>query len=849
MEAARRAIVRRRGNVLPDGVAVVWLVGAAVAFLAPALSHGAALGPYDLLHALSLTHTAHPHVHNAVDSDEIQEFIPWQVLAWRQVHAGQLPLWDPFNLLGMPYGFNFESAPFGLTTAIGYAFPLALAHTATVAARLVLAGTGCYVCARVLRLGPLPAALGATVFELSGAFTVWDGTFRAGAYCFAGWMLAASVVLLRGPRRLIPGLCLTLGLAAVLTAGDPQVDLLLLAFLAVFVAVVSVVRVHRGRATDHSLTRHLAGRSVLDHGLAVLGACALAAPAYLPSAQLLARSARSSGPYVTALPPVELTHLLFAGYDGVATATASQLGSANVYNAAVYVGAIALVLALCALAWWRRSPEVVALATCTVLALVVLFAPPVVTAMRHLPELKVFSIDFATTLLDFGLAMLCAFGAAALGSGRLGGEPSSEAQRPPLAASGNAGTGQPAPRGRSRTASPTPQAVRGLALRLFCAGTVLLGALVAALGIRLWLGEAGLTGIQAHVRTASFLWPSISIATCAVVAGAMVWARRRAAADGVGGRRHWAPTAAVAVLLLVETAFLIASGAWTGSSTPAPLAVPRAVATIEHAAGPGLVGIGSCVENAFPGLGVLPDANIIYGLDELTEYDPILPTSYYASYGKLAHTSGKPLVPHVLCPAVTSTRIARFYGVSSVLEPAGSRGPAGTSLVASAGGESLYAVPDAGRATVVPLGRARGGAIAVAGGPAQQVVPSSFTGSRTLAVHVRTKTPSLLILRVTDVPGWHATMDGRPLALRSYGGVLMAATVPAGHHLVVLSYWPPLFRDGLLAAGVAAVAVLGLLVVACVRRGRRRNGRRSSDHAGTPAPVTGASDVPAHADG
>ena len=67
-------------RVLREGAAVTWLLACASAFLAPALSHGSAIGPYDLLHVLGVTSTAHPSVHNAVASDQIQQFIPWQVL-------------------------------------------------------------------------------------------------------------------------------------------------------------------------------------------------------------------------------------------------------------------------------------------------------------------------------------------------------------------------------------------------------------------------------------------------------------------------------------------------------------------------------------------------------------------------------------------------------------------------------------------------------------------------------------------------------------------------------------------------------------------------------------------------
>ena len=83
----------------------------------------------------------------------------------------------------------------------------------------------------------------------------------------------------------------------------------------------------------------------------------------------------------------------------------------------------------------------------------------------------------------------------------------------------------------------------------------------------------------------------------------------------------------------------------------------------------------------------------------------------------------------------------------------------------------------------------------------------------------------MLRLRLTNVPGWQATLDGRPLALgavgeRFHGG----GPDPPGSHVVELHYWPPLFSDGLV---VAAVVVVGLGLTIAVAVVHRRWARRS----------------------
>ena len=171
------------------------------------------------------------------------------------------------------------------------------------------------------------------------------------------------------------------------------------------------------------------------------------------------------------------------------------------------------------------------------------------------------------------------------------------------------------------------------------------------------------------------------------------------------------------------------------------------------------------------------------------------------------------------CPGITSVALARQVGVSYILEPPTQAGPPGTSLVATLAGERLYRVPDVHEATAVPLGRP--------GAPPPTVsaaVPVSHPDPATWSMTVHSATTVALQLRITDVPGWHATIDGRPLALSSWDGVLLQTYVPAGTHRVVVRYRPTTFDLGLVLAtvGLASVAVVALL--GPVRRVRGRGG-------------------------
>ncbi|MHB1598334.1 MAG: hypothetical protein ACYCXY_05490 [Acidimicrobiales bacterium] len=761
-----------------------WLGVVAFAYLAPALAHGRFLGPYDILGQVGLTATPHALVHNPVGSDEIEEFIPWQVLAWRQVHAGHLPLWNPFSLLGLPLAFNFQSAPFSLSVAVGYALPLRLAHTATVVVRLLVAGSGAYVACRVMRLRVLSALTCATIYELSGGLTIWLGSYEAGCLGFMGWVLAASVLVRRGEHRARDVSLLAVALALLLYSGEPQIALLALSCLAVLAVVMATA--------GHRRSRGAIARPLVDHGIAVLAAVGLASPVYLPGMQLALRSARATAPPVMGLPLYDLTHLLFGTYNGSPAALGQLIGPDNLYVSMIYVGVVGIALALVGIWHWRERVEVLAFGVLTALLLVLLFAHPVVVLMSHIAYLRVFRILLATTLLDFGLAVLAGFGCEALLSSRGG-----------------------------RSDRPLGLVVASLA------------ALLAALGLELGLNVHHLGETALRGRAESFAWPVASLATLSLVVIGRRWGsargslrQRRSPRHDLGLRRarHRARTGSfgLGVLLVVETGFLVSTGAGIWSSSSTGFTTSASIASLRREVRGALVGIGTCARSALPDLGIAPDANLAYGVAETAVLDPIVPSAYSASYGTATGETTAPVSPPGLfCAAITSVPLARRFGVSYVLEPPGAPGPPGTTLVARPGGEGLFAVPRSGRATLVALGpagahRARAGAPVV-----EQVVEP---GPASVRVTVDARVRSALQLRLTDVPGWQATIDGTPLALRSWHDVMLEAVVPPGRYTVDLTYRPRAFTIGLALALAAVVGLAGwtLWSTAVSRRRRRR---------------------------
>ena len=147
--------MRRRGATqhwVPDALGVAWTILAAVAVMAPLLRPGVSLGSFDLLSRIGLTHHAGVAVHSEFPADQILYFAPLTNLAWHQVHSGQLPLWNPYNVLGHASRLQLAVRRSSASRSCSATWPRCIyAYTVIVLAKLVIAGTGAYTLCRVLR--------------------------------------------------------------------------------------------------------------------------------------------------------------------------------------------------------------------------------------------------------------------------------------------------------------------------------------------------------------------------------------------------------------------------------------------------------------------------------------------------------------------------------------------------------------------------------------------------------------------------------------------------------------------------------------------------------------------------
>ncbi len=771
LRPTRRARLR---SWVPDTLGVLWVVAAAFAVILPPLVHGASLGPFDLLSHNGLTTTqADIVIHNPTLFDQIQQFIPWSTLAWTQVHHGQLPLWNPYSAFGLPLAFNWASAPFSVPAMLGYLFPVRLAYTVQVVTTLVISGTGMYVLGRVLRLGRLGCVMAATVFELSGPVIGWLGWPQSSVMSWAGWLFAAALLVLRGRHRARDIAFFAVVVACMVYAGYPEGVALLGLALVVFLGVLLAMRIPR-----HADSRPIL-RPIADLVVASIAGAALAAPLAFPGLQLAASSRRNVVGGLDTLSPHYLTHLVFQGFDGLPVAGSRLLTPFPYQFTAAYVGVIALVLAVTAAALRRRHPEVLALGAVAVVMVAIVFVPSIASVMRSLPDVGNINWSLALMPMAFAVAVL-----AGVGMDVLVGSHSKSTLWFWLG---------------------TSFAVAGLLL------------------VALWtLGRGHLPPSDASVRAQSFLWPAIQTALGLVVVGVLIIVQRhthgqRAPAGWLGrdvGR--WAG----ALLLLCETAFLVAAGAPLLSSSSQFLAPSPGVVALQRAVGSSIVGFGlpNNAAYGFPNLGVLPDVNGVFAVHELDVYDAMIPEAYFPGPPPPAFRNAS---ADRFGPAITTVAAARQDGVAFVLEPNGSPGPQGAVFDRTVGDEQLYRIPDAAAATLTPL---RPNGTFPARNALGTPVPVSHPDPASWKLVVRTSRPEVLRLRLTDVPGWRGTVDGRPLHLGRFSGTMLQARIPAGRDTIEVTYWPTAFSVGIILAASSGLLLCIGLVLSVLRRRRAASG-------------------------
>ncbi len=645
----RTFLARHRGDLL----GVAWLLAFVLLYLSPVLKDGPTFGPADLGRGLSvltsLGATAPPN-HNVINGDLVTQSIAWNTLDWRLVHHGELPLWNDLSGNGLPQFLNFESAAFALPTLVGYLFPLSVSFLVTIALKLLIAGTGAYVLARLIGSRPSAAAFAGTTFMLSGSLTGWLGWSVSGPLVWAGWIAAGAVLTYRAaPRQRAGPLALSaVAVAFAIYGGFPESYVLLALALGSFLLVTGLALV----ATRRRIS--VAGAGFVGAGL--LGGVALSAPLWLPGLSVLRASVRAGRDAATGLPLHSVLQLVTQGYYGLPLGSAvaklgTYFGPVNYFETTAYVGVLALALALvCLLAAWRR-PVVVGLGLAAAGCALFVYQLGAHSPVQHLVRLVGLgsvAVPRMLPLLGFLLALLAGLGLETV---------------------------------LQRWRDPVVQ----LALGLATAG-------IAAVLAVMWLkvGSAQFLppiapGVPvpsvtaSSVRESSLWWPSAEAVLLTLLAGALPLVARsprtwRASVKRL--RRAFALGAGA--LLGAQSAFLLFAGVGINSYAPVSYPVTPATATLTGIVGTGLVGLDGantdcgtqptppCGLRQWEGIGFYPVMNIGYGVAELATHDPLVPKAYFDGF-PVPNNDQDGGGTNLFAPSIDTLALARLYGVQYVL--------------------------------------------------------------------------------------------------------------------------------------------------------------------------------------
>jgi hypothetical protein len=776
-----------------DVAGVGSILAFAIAYLSPALRDGVSFGSFDLvLGVTSLGSGLYPGLPwNRQNSDIVSQMVPWNALDWREIHAGHFPLWNDLTLLGVPHFLNFESAVLSLPDLASYLVPLRMAFLVAVGVKLVIAGTGAYVLSRVIGLGSASSAFAGVTFMLSGAFANWLTWPLSDVVAWTGWLVAFGILAYRDRTRARYVVLLAIAVAFFIYGGFPEANI----FVVFGLVVMTIATIGAALAARRRLSWQGGLRVVGGAGAGLL----LAAPLWLPGLQLVHIAHRTTEIGFPGLPTTSLLQTVAAGFYGIPTTALSfQLYGLNYYEAVCYLGVIAIIVALAGVVRWWRQPVVLGIA---VLALVLLLLSykigPVGPVQRLFNKYGLNSVEWlrARSVLGLPIGVLGAIGL--------------------------------------ETLFKEPHKRRGLIT--FGAATAAFSGLV----LGLWIdAEVATSGAVRSAQEQSLIWPTAMLGLCLIAFGVLL-ARARSsqqpsAAPAHGrrsqrGRVSKREVAAGALISLgvANCAFLLFAGVGINTYSHRFYPQTQAITTLLSKVGSGTVGIDDGdpqVVQAELRTGFYPESNIGYSLAQFSGHDPVLPQVYFSTFG-----SG-PLIkngPASVTPLIDSAPIARKYGVQWILVAPGVPAPPGTVYVTTVAGQRLYSVPGAKRFSFLSPQPGSGTAGAGAGAVRRVSHPSP---SR-YEVNVTATGPATLVMRVTNVPGWHATIDGRSVPIRKYGTLMMSITVPAGTHVVVLNYFPDRLKIGLVLALVATVLLAGFAVaLAVVRRRRRRDG---SDGGGT----------------
>lgn len=347
---------------------------------------------------------------------------PWLLFLRQEVRAWRFPFWNPHQSAGTPYWANGSSAPLFPLHILFSLLPAQIGFVLLPWLRLVLGGLGAWWLARELGVESRAALLAGILYPLSGRFVAFLLYPMANAFCLVPWIFLATERLATGrqPGQRFSGTFLLAALAGLqLMAGHPETAVM----TALLCAVYLLVRVRwRSGGSGERSAWGVWGRFTVAWSVAG----ALSAVQTLPLAAYLFASTRWAAWHAADPMTLPLAGRLalrfFLPNAWGHPASADFWGPFNFVSTSIYLGALAVPLALTGALLERRDRRWLAVVAMTLFALLAAFRlPPVEPLLLALPVLKKALHHYFAFGFGLGVALLAAVGLERYLRGRSGG--------------------------------------------------------------------------------------------------------------------------------------------------------------------------------------------------------------------------------------------------------------------------------------------------------------------------------------------------------------------------------------------------------------------------------------------
>jgi hypothetical protein len=733
-----------------------------------------------------------------------------------------VPLWNPYIGAGRPFLADGQSAVLSPFSIPSYVLPFWKSLAVVAILKLFVAALGTYVLARTLGMAFGGALLSGLAFAFGTFFVVWLAWPLSSVFAFIPWALALTELVIRRPGRLtVAGLAGVIGVQYLGAHPESSFDL-------VFAAVVFFIFRALLYRHHHKTDLRALVRPALAFVIALCAGTALAAVALAPFIEFLAHSADLSRRTQSAAdywPRKYLGALFLHDYWGRPTQVDLE---AFMQVRGWYAGAATLMLAATALLM-KRSAERIAVALFALFCVcMVVGVAPVFGLVTRLPGFN--AVHNERLLIYF---LLCVSLLAGWGLDDL-------------------------------SARQLPSAVRRRAVLAVCAGIFCIPIAWLIVAGTLNLHELG-AGLKvawafAHPPTPP---PGVGVegtVTAAIVrdSSLLIWLPLAGAALALVARRLHGTKRLPAGAFVALTVALLAVDLFRANmgfnpAIPTRTALPPSTGAIRY--------LQTQRPNRFIGVSTnlvtqpLPvDFSMRFGLYDARSYDFPVEKRLDALWRRdVANgpqfdftqpeqfASATPAAVRALDLLSVSDLLV---GPQTTLQGPGLRvayrGADGVVYANQAALPRVFVVDHqqtvhddpAALATVTAPGfDGRGVAVTeapvpglaqahTAPAPAGAGARLERYGAERIVIDATTPHPGLLILTDDFYPGWTATVDGRPAAVRRVDYLLRGVSLPPGHHMVVLRYQPVSWRLGWIVSLITLLALLAAATSAAVARRR-----------------------------